>query len=65
MRKIDLDFVRAQFPALAVPSLERQAFFEKRRRLVPVPARHRTLARVIAPPEGSALLSLSRVDRGR
>jgi cysteine desulfurase family protein (TIGR01976 family) len=28
MRNIDLDFVRAQFPAFAEPSLERQAFFE-------------------------------------
>jgi selenocysteine lyase/cysteine desulfurase len=28
MRNIDLGFVRAQFPAFAEPSLERQAFFE-------------------------------------
>lgn len=28
MRGIDLEFVRAQFPAFAEPSLERQAFFE-------------------------------------
>jgi selenocysteine lyase/cysteine desulfurase len=28
MRNIDLDFVRAAFPAFAEPSLERQAFFE-------------------------------------
>ena len=26
--KLDLDFVRRQFPAFAEPSLERQAFFE-------------------------------------
>jgi hypothetical protein len=31
MDDIDLDFVREQFPAFAEPSLERPAFFRKRR----------------------------------
>ena len=63
MRKIDLEFVRAQFPAFAEPSLARLGFFENAGRLIRLPGGGRTPERVLPPAEGATLLRLPRFAR--